>query len=234
MAERAGSVDDRPASPLKALAAEAAAQLQQSAVTALAAGFGHLLRQQDWARAKLRMHAGATVRLGVVAPGLPAGLPAPEVWLRIDADGLVAAADDAVPPRATLLLEPSPALLTDFARQGVGGLSRHLRVDGDVMLAAALGELARDLRWEAEEDLSRVVGDVAAHRLAGWFKAGLACLRGLASSGFQADGAPMAGWSPVVGRGALRALGVEIAELDDRLRRLEQRVDRLDPPARAA
>lgn len=234
MTEQAGAADDRPASPLRALAADAAAQAQQAAVSALAAALGHLLRQQDWARAKLRMHAGATVRLGVVATGLPAGLPAPEIRLRIDADGLVAAADDTEPPRATLLLEPSSALLTDYARQGVAGLTRHLRVDGDVMLAAALGELARDLRWDAEEDLSRVVGDIAAHRLAGLFRAGLAGLRGLAASGLQGDGARMTGWSPVVGRGALRALGTEIAELDDRLRRLEQRVDRLAPPARVA
>jgi ubiquinone biosynthesis protein UbiJ len=234
MASPAADADDRPASPLRAVAADAVAQGHRAAVAALAAALGHLLRQQDWARAKLRMHAGATVRLGVVASGLPAGLPPPEIRLRIEPDGLIAPADGADAARATLLLEPSAAMLADFARQGVAGLSRHLRIDGDVMLAAALGELARDLRWEAEEDLSRVLGDVAAHRLAGWLKAGLARARGLATSGLEHPTASMASWSPAVGREALRALGREIADLDDRLRRLEQRAERLETPARPA
>lgn len=229
MSSPAGDADDRPASPLRALAADAAAQVHRAAVSALAAALGHLLRQQDWARQKLRMHAGATVRLGVVASGLPPGLPPAEVRLRIESDGLVALADDQDPPRATLLLEPSAALLADFSRQGVAGLSRHLRVDGDVMLAAALGELARDLRWEAEEDLSRVVGDVAAHRLAGWLRAALAGARERVAAQTGGPTARLSGWSPVFGRETLRALGRDIADIDDRLRRLEQRADRLDP-----
>ncbi|MBL8515224.1 MAG: hypothetical protein JNJ55_14620 [Betaproteobacteria bacterium] len=37
---------------------------------------------------------------------------------------------------------------------------------GDSEFAQLIGELARELRWDAEEDLSRVIGDIGAHRVA--------------------------------------------------------------------
>ncbi|MES2979666.1 MAG: hypothetical protein V4731_14675 [Pseudomonadota bacterium] len=42
-----------------------------------------------------------------------------------------------------------------------------VNIEGDVQLAAELGWLAENLRWDVEEDLSRVIGDVPAHTLAG-------------------------------------------------------------------
>jgi ubiquinone biosynthesis protein UbiJ len=40
------------------------------------------------------------------------------------------------------------------------------QVSGDVELAAAIDYVRRNLEWDFEEDLSRVVGDIAAHRMA--------------------------------------------------------------------
>ncbi len=40
-----------------------------------------------------------------------------------------------------------------------------VKIEGDVQLAAELGWLAENLRWDVEEDLSRVVGDIPAHAL---------------------------------------------------------------------
>ena len=37
---------------------------------------------------------------------------------------------------------------------------------GDTDFAAAINHLARHLRWDVEEDLSRFFGDIAAHRMA--------------------------------------------------------------------
>ena len=218
---------ERPQSPWQALAADAALAAHRGAVQAVALALGHVLRQQAWARDRLRMHAGAVVRVGLVLPERP-GLPAPEARLMITPEGLLEPAADATAPRATLLLQPSSEALKAFASQGVSGLTRHLRVDGDVMLAAALGELARDLRWDAEEDLSQLVGDVAAHRAAGLL-GGLA--RRLKELPASLAGAAAAGDSPgagpAVSRTAMRGLGEALGALDDRLRRLEARADRL-------
>ena len=40
-----------------------------------------------------------------------------------------------------------------------------VKIEGDVKLAAELGWLAENLRWDVEEDLSRIVGDIPAHAL---------------------------------------------------------------------
>ena len=40
-----------------------------------------------------------------------------------------------------------------------------VKIEGDVQLAAELGWLAENLRWDVEEDLSRIVGDIPAHAL---------------------------------------------------------------------
>jgi ubiquinone biosynthesis protein UbiJ len=48
--------------------------------------------------------------------------------------------------------------------------------EGDVQLAAEVGWLAENLRWDAEEDLSRLIGDAPAHALADagrWLLTGL-------------------------------------------------------------
>jgi ubiquinone biosynthesis protein UbiJ len=219
---------DRPGSPLQALIGEAFGGLQRTAVQALATALAHLLRQQAWARDKLRMHAGAVVRLGIDLPAPPAGVPRPELRLRIDAEGLVEPAGALEPVRATLLLKPSPGMVTDFSRTGVEGLARHLRVDGDVMLAASLGELARHLRWDAEEDLSRVFGDVAAHRLAGLLRAGLARIQTASAPAADRLVEQARGLTPGISRESLRELGRGFSALEDRLRHLEQRTDRLE------
>ncbi len=44
---------------------------------------------------------------------------------------------------------------------------REVKFEGDSELAALLADLSRHLEWDFEEDLSRVVGDIAAHRIAG-------------------------------------------------------------------
>lgn len=219
--------DERPRHPWQALVADAVGQLQARSLKLLVAGLEHLLRQQPWARERLRQHAGSVVRVGLRAEPLGA-LPAPEVRLAITAEGLLEAAAADAPPRATLLLEPSADVLMSLSRDGVDGLSRHLRVEGDVMLAASLGELARHLRWDAEEDLSRVVGDVAARRTVGLVRGAFERLRALAARPADSLGRYAAsGQAPVVTRDPLRALDAEFSALDERLVRAEQRADRL-------
>jgi ubiquinone biosynthesis protein UbiJ len=41
-----------------------------------------------------------------------------------------------------------------------------VQIEGDVQLAAEMAWLADNLRWDVEDDLARVLGDVPAHALA--------------------------------------------------------------------
>jgi ubiquinone biosynthesis protein UbiJ len=63
--------------------------------------------------------------------------------------------------------EESPFALLQGLRQG---LKPAMRIEGDVMLAAELNWLVDHVRWDAEEDLSRLVGDAMAHKLVGLAK----------------------------------------------------------------
>ncbi|MFM7697275.1 MAG: hypothetical protein ACKO5X_01400 [Limnohabitans sp.] len=52
-----------------------------------------------------------------------------------------------------------------------------MRIDGDVILAADINWLVDHVRWDMEEDLSRVFGDAAAHHLVSFFKRVASALR---------------------------------------------------------
>ena len=114
----------------------------------------HLLREAQWARKRLAEHAGKQVRVE---------FPLGTMLLQIAADGDVEHGEPANAPDLVIRMSPLAAArwLTD--RQ-TGW--REARVDGDMELAAAISHVMANLRWDYEEDLSRVVGDVAAHRIA--------------------------------------------------------------------
>ena len=84
--------------------------------------------------------------------------------VRITPAGLLDLADEGATPDLTLVLsEESPLAL---AQAVVQGGKPPVRIEGDVQLAAEVNWLADNLRWDLEEDLSRIVGDAPAHLLA--------------------------------------------------------------------
>jgi ubiquinone biosynthesis protein UbiJ len=69
--------------------------------------------------------------------------------------------------------QTSPDLVISLDGQSPAQLIKHLidgqrppvQIEGDVQLAAEVAWLADNLRWDVEEDLARVLGDVPAHAL---------------------------------------------------------------------
>jgi len=121
---------------------------------AAAAAVNHLLRSASWARDALRRHAGKSARFELI-PFV--------VALTILESGEVApAAADAV-PAATVKL--GPGLMLRIAARDESAW-REIDITGDTDLATVIPQVARNLRWDAEEDLARVFGDVVAHRMA--------------------------------------------------------------------
>ena len=57
-----------------------------------------------------------------------------------------------------------------------------VRIDGDVQFAGDIQWLADNLRWELEEDLARLMGDVPAHTLASMARGAVQALRGFVQS----------------------------------------------------
>lgn len=219
--------DDVPASPLQALFGDVAGRARDGVLGVLISALGHVLQQQSWARARLRPHSGRTVRIALELP-VAAGLPAAEALVTIDDDGLLRSASAGARPDASLLLKPSAAAASALMRNGTEGLKSHLRIEGDVALSSALGEVAQHLRWDAEEDLSRLIGDVAARRAAGFAAQGFALFRDL---GRRAESAASqflgSAEGPLTGRPELRSLRDEAAALEQRISALQARVARL-------
>ena len=224
-----------PDGPVQALLLDLAAQAHSRALGLMLAALEHLLEQQSWARERLARHAGRTILIVFDLPRV-AGLPPPEIRATIDRDGLLTLADGQPSADAVLRLRPSVDAFFATLREGAQGLQQHLRIEGDVTLAATLGELAQHLRWDAEEDLSRVLGDVAAHRAAGIASRAAEGLREIGARAQSALARFAAGGSQVVVRPQLGQLSESASALDQRLRALEARAARLRDatPARQA
>jgi len=121
---------------------------------AATAFINHLLRGAGWARDELKRFAGRTARFDVVPFALS---------LTVLENGEVAPAAVGVVPAATIRLTPGLMLRLSARDESAW---RDVDIAGDTDFAAAIHHLARNLRWDVEEDLSRVFGDVAAHRMA--------------------------------------------------------------------
>lgn len=147
------------------------ASLHTWGLRAMLAALNHLLDQDDSARARLAAHVGRVLRIDIQPPSRdtpPAWMArwAPPVCLRVTEAGRLVEASAADPePSVRMTVRASVDTLFDVLGQGASGMQRHLRIEGDVLFAATIGELARSLRWDIEEDLSRVTGDVVAHRM---------------------------------------------------------------------
>ena len=83
--------------------------------------------------------------------------------LRVTPAGLLdLAGQDAVPDLTLVLTQESPLAMAQTLMQGD---KPAVRIQGDVQLAAEVNWLADNVRWDVEEDLSRIIGDAPAHLL---------------------------------------------------------------------
>jgi ubiquinone biosynthesis protein UbiJ len=215
------------ASKLVTLFDEASAQARRGALRALLAGLEHLLEQQQWARERLRAHAGGGLRVMFELPtNRSAGLG--ELRFQIDESGLLQAADSQGRIDVTLRFRASVDALFDLLAKGPETTVRHLRIDGDPALAATIGDLARYLRWEPEEDLSRLIGDAAAHRVTGVVRAGADGMREAAQRALASAGAWVAGDQQQLTTKPLTDwFSDQVSELSGRIADLELRASRL-------
>lgn len=176
----------------------------------------HLLDQAPGAHARLQRHAGATARLQLGGVGLS---------FSIAEDGRLRA-DDSETPAVTLRL-PADALLKAM-HDGDAAL-RDARIEGDAALAETLGQVLRGLRWDAAEDLSRLVGDVAAERLVAGARGALSAGRDLGDRLLTSTGEYVADEANIVmRRAAITDFSNEVDVLRDDSARLQKRLEALE------
>jgi len=123
------------------------------------AALNHLLAQEPWARQALRLHAGKIA----VIDAAPV-----QLRLQVTADGMVAVAPADAPASVTIGVKLSDLPLIAQHRERAFS---YVTIAGDAEFANAISQLSKSLRWEAEHDLEKAVGPIAANRLVGGAKA---------------------------------------------------------------
>ncbi len=150
-------------------------EIQQRAVLFL----NHVLQQEPEAQQRLVRQKGRVVRfewrfvtLQLVAT--PAGL-------------LDLAPEGAVPELTLIVTETSPLKLANATLRGD---KPSVRIVGDVQLAAEVNWLVDHVRWDVEDDLARVIGDVPAHTLGNVARRVAAALRQFVGKATGGPGRP--------------------------------------------
>ncbi len=187
-----------------------------------AAALNRLLEAEPWARERLVPFAAETLELR--AP------PLPGLRFTVEADGRLAAAAPGAATALTVTFGPG-ALAA--AVKGEEHLLRAVEVSGNARFATEVMFLVRHLRWDFEEDAAKLLGDAAAHRLAGMLRGAAAwhadAARRIAESlvEYAAEEAHV-----IARRAEIRDVAAANARLRDGLERLEKRLDRLGRPGR--
>jgi ubiquinone biosynthesis protein UbiJ len=182
----------------------------------LLAAINHLLGQAAWAREKLAPFAGHAAQIK---------LPPFEAAFLVGADGCLSSPLPDAELEVTIALPAAAPLL---ALQGKDTVMRAARIEGSAEFAEALGFVIRNLRWDAEEDLSRIVGDIAAHRIVKGTTE-FAAWQQQAAQNFAANLAEyFTEEQPLIARQAdIAAFSGDIDHLRDDVARLEKRLQRL-------
>ena len=184
----------------------------------LAAALNHLLDSDSTLRARLAPFKGEVIELRAA--------PLPPLRLALTEGGRMEPAAEAAVPSLTIAIGPG-ALAA--ALRGEDHFLRQVEIAGNARLATEVMFLFRHLRWDAEEDLSRLLGDALAHRVAG-------AARGLAALHHEAARRIAEGFMEyaleerpiLVSRRSMESLAAGSSRLRDDLDRLEQRIRNLE------
>ena len=175
-----------------------------------------LLRANTWALDSLKPHAGKVASFSS---------PPFRFTAAITPTGELTQAPDGTAPDVTI--QATPGVLARLAARDEAAWNAA-QVSGDMQFAAALDHVRRNLRWDYEEDLSRMVGDIAAHRIGNalrgldsWGRTTLANL-GQSAAEYATYEQPLVASAP-----ALEAFCREVDELRDDAARLEKRIELL-------
>lgn len=182
-----------------------------------AAAVNHVLRSAPLARERLARHAGRTVafRIGPLAPAFT-----------IQTTGEVTPALREAP--RDLDVRISPFLLPRLMARDESAW-RDVEMTGDMELAQEVSFIARNMSWDVEEDLSRIVGDIAAHRIVSGARAFDAWARDAALRTAQGASEYWTEESPLIAsRVKVESFVRDVSELRDAVDRLEKRIERLE------
>jgi ubiquinone biosynthesis protein UbiJ len=117
--------------------------------------FNRVLSDYPMAREQLAKHAGKTIAASVGPL---------DCRLRVTAEGTTELVGEGGEFSADVTFQVPLSLLPRLMQREESAYPEVV-FSGDSEFAALLSTLAREMKWDIEEDLSRLVGDIAAHRI---------------------------------------------------------------------
>jgi len=112
----------------------------------------HITNQNNWSREHLIDFAGKVVQFEIAFI---------KTNLVILEDGGLAIAAHTTSPEASIHVPPSLALRI---LSGDEAAKTQVKVEGNVHFATELSKVLQLMRWDVEEDLSHIIGDIAANK----------------------------------------------------------------------
>jgi ubiquinone biosynthesis protein UbiJ len=183
----------------------------------LPAAINHLLAHEPWARSRLVAHTGKVAYLY-------AGLST--LRLRVAPDGLVESADAGQVANVTIRVKPADLPLIMQNRERAFS---YVTVEGDADFANTISQLSQSLRWEAEEDLSRWVGDIAATRIVAGARAVLDTVKSTQRKLAENVAEYFTEENPMLMRApAVNDFAADVAKLRDDVERIAKRIEKLE------
>jgi ubiquinone biosynthesis protein UbiJ len=113
----------------------------------------HLISQNSWANAMLQPFAGKSVQFKIASLSTS---------LLILENGSLAIAGETNIPDATVAMSLSLALRLMAKDESA---KMQISIEGDAHLAAELAKVFANMRWDYEDDLSKLVGDIPANKI---------------------------------------------------------------------
>ncbi len=153
-------------------------EVQQRVVLLL----NHVLQQENEAMARISRQKGRVVHVSIA-----------QIAIKLVATpaGLLDLAEEGSKPDLTLTVtDTNPLTLMQATLRGD---KPAIQIQGDVQLAAEVNWLVDHVRWDMEEDLSRIIGDAPAHSLVQALRQAGEMLKKFAPTPFDPSGAKAPG-----------------------------------------
>jgi ubiquinone biosynthesis protein UbiJ len=113
----------------------------------------HITLQNSWSKPYLSLFAGQILQFDFVLA---------KANLLILEDGSLSLAGETATPDAKIHLPPSLALRLMANDEAA---KMQIKIEGDAHLATEVSKILQKMRWDIEEDLSQITGDIAASKI---------------------------------------------------------------------
>lgn len=185
--------------------------------TPVSATINHLLAREAWARNELARHAG---KIAYFDGGVTV------VRLRVAADGMVQAAPVGDAANVTIRVKMSDLPLIMQNRERAFS---YVQIEGDADFANTISHLSQNLRWEAEDDLARLIGDIPATRVVAGVKAAIETAKSTQQKLAENVAEYFLDEKPILVRPQTVAdFSDEVSKLRDDVERLAKRLEKLN------